>query len=410
MDSDRIFHTLHASSLVTTPIVDLAPVMFICLLGIFEPEFIRQMHPSLHKVFKLFMLFTYLVAVISMFSWRRLPGAPLFVMGLMCCAIATKVLIDSPSIDSVTGIISQYVKTGLGLALMVYWASTSPKRFFCIAALLSASIGMANLASELLHPNGLFVTGWTHVPCYVYGHKNMVVPTMLPGLICTAAYESVRDGRPRTLTGLYVLLVVANAAFSHSSTALATAVLILGLIVFFKCVRGLSVGPLTVFAGETVCMILLVFLQIQQRFADLIFKIFGKTVTFSSRTEIWANWVVLFDKSPLLGVGNLPQELLRALTKGVNAHESWLCILATGGFVRLGAYLLGAMALSRFLRPVRHDAVVRLGMVALMAFAVVGLMEVLDMNGSLLQMIAVLEGYVVFRRSAKKARAAVDCC
>ena len=56
MDSDRIFYTLHASSLVTTPIVDLAPVMFICLLGIFEPEFIRQMHPSLHKVFKLFML------------------------------------------------------------------------------------------------------------------------------------------------------------------------------------------------------------------------------------------------------------------------------------------------------------------------------------------------------------------
>lgn len=44
------------------------------------------------------------------------------------------------------------------------------------------------------------------------------------------------------------------------------------------------------------------------------------------------------------------------------------------------------------------------------AFAVVGLMEVLDMNGPLLQMIAVLEGYVVFRRSAKKARAGVDCC
>ena len=410
MDSDRISYSLRTSSLATTPIVDLAPVMFICLLGIFEPEFIRQVHPSLHKVFKLCMLFAYLVAVVSMFSWRRLPGVPLFVMGLMCCAIATRTLVDSPSIDSVAGIISQYVESGLVLALLVYWASSSPKKFFCIAASLSALIGLANLASELLRPNGLFMTGWTHVPCYVYGHKNMVVPSMLPGLICTAAYESVRGGRPRALTGLYVLLIVANAAFSHSSTALATAALLVGLIIVFKCVRGLSVGPLTVFAGETVCMILLVFLQVQQRFADLIFKLFGKTVTFSSRTDIWANWVVLFDRSPLLGVGNLPQELLRSLTRGVNAHEFWLGILATGGLVRLGTYLVGALALSCFLRPARRDAVVRLGMVALVGFAVVGLMEVLDMNMFLFQTIAFLEGYVVFRRSAKKASAAVDGC
>lgn len=402
--------SLRASSFATTPIVDLAPVMFLCLLGIFEPEFIRQVHPTLHKLFKLTMLFTYLVAVASMFSWRRLPGVSLFVMGLMCCAIATKVFIDSPSVDSIAGIVAQHVKTSLVLSLLVYWASSGPKKLFCTAALLSALFGMANLASEVLRPNGLYMTGWTHVPCYVYGHKNMVVPSMLPGLICTAAYESIRDGRPRVLTGLYVLLLVANAAFSHSSTALATAALILGAMAVLKCVRGLSIGPVMVFIGETVCMILLVFLRVQALFSDLIFKLFGKTVTFSSRTDIWANWVLLFDKSPILGVGNLPQELLRGLTKGVNAHEFWLGILATGGFVRLGTYLLGTLAFSHFLYPVRQDAVVRLGMITLMAFAVVGLMEVLDMNMSLFQTVAFLEGYVVFRRSAEKPAPVLDCC
>lgn len=388
-------------SFATTPIVDLAPVMFLCLLGIFEPEFIRQVHPSLHNLFKLLQRLSYLIAVASLFRWRRVPGILVFALGLMSTALLTQLLTAYPSIDSVWGIISQYIKIGLSLSLLVYWVSNDAGKFFGIASFLLASLALANLASEILRPDGLYMTGWTHVPCYVFGHKNMVVPAMIPGLICVAGYEGVSVGRPRALTGFYILLLILNALFSRSSTALAVVALVLLLAIVMRCFSGFSFGPVTVFTGETVAMILLVFLKVQEQFANLIFKLFKKSVTFSSRTEIWDKWVALFEESPIIGVGNLPQELLRSVTKGVNAHETWLGILATGGLIRLSVYLAGAFALWRFMRPVKRDAIVRLGMVGLAAFAVVGLMEAMDMNTALLQSLAVLEGYIAYCRFAE---------
>lgn len=388
---------LHAA-FAETAIVDLAPVMLICLLGIFEPEVIRQMHPSVHRVFKVCQYFGYGIAVVAVPRWRRIPGISMFMLGLMLSALMTKLLIESPSVDSVPSIISEYVKQALVLSLLVYWASCEARKFFGIAALLLTMLGVANLFAEIARPSGLYMTGWTHVPCYVFGHKNMIVPAMLPGFVCIAAYERIAKGRTRGLSGGYVLLLVANAAFSHSSTAFATSVLIVLLLLIARVYKGMYFGPITVFMGETVGMVLLVFLKIQERFSDLIYMLFEKTVTFSSRTDIWARWTDLIRSSPIFGVGNLNQELLRATTGGVNAHETWLGILATGGLVCLSVYLAGAIGLSRFMRPYKSDPVVRVGMVSLAAFAVVGLMEAMDMNGSLLQSVALLEGYIAYRR------------
>lgn len=407
MGSEQNLNSRLTSSFAITPIVDLAPVMFFCLLGIFEPEFIRQVHPSLHVAFKMLQGLSYVIAVGSMFRWRRIPGIPVFVFGLMSAALLTRFLSPYPSVDSVWGIISQYTKVALSLSLIVYWVSSDARKFFGVASLLLFTLAVANLASEILYPNGLYMTGWTHVPCYVFGHKNMVVPAMIPGLICVAGYEGISVGRPRVLTGFYILLLLVNALLSHSSTALAVAALVLLLAITMRCFKGFSFGPVAVFAGESVAMILLVFFRIQEQFANLIFRLFKKSVTFSSRTEIWDRWIALFQDNPLVGVGNLPQELLRSVTKGVNAHETWLGILATGGLIRLSVYLVGAFALWRFMRPVKRNAVVRLGMVGLAAFAVVGLMEVMDMNGALFQSFAILEGYIAYCRLNKPSDSSI---
>ena len=180
-------------------------------------------------------------------------------------------------------------------------------------------------------------------------------------------------------------MAVLNVTLARSSTSFA-AVFFASVLLLFVLVNGrIRICPSLLLIPSFLLSVLLLFNTIPGIFSNLIMSLFGKTVTFSGRTFIWAKTLSLLDSNLLFGIGSLPSELMRRLVGGVNAHSFLLGIMASGGFLRLLVYLLWVFCSVVAYRCSPKSLYERAPLVfGFACLAIVGLMENIDLTWCLL--------------------------
>lgn len=393
---DGLFSTLREKlrEWAECPLVFSPPLMLVILLGMFEPEIVIQMHPTLHSAFKAAVYGGYLVAAFSVLRWEKVPRTGLFVIALFASAVLSDSLARGFSWGVLESTVIDCAQMFLLCGLTVLWMRSCAKRFLGITSLLFVVLGVVNLGIEVLFPEGLYQAPWTHEPCFLFGHKNSVMTGMIPGLLTVGVWESISRRGKSSLTLAYLLLMLANVAASHSSTSMAAVAVLLVVYALYRTFPELPLTPTVVGVSGFLASVGLVFFQMQKYFDGVLGFLFGKTGDFSSRVLIWEKYVEFFLGSPLTGIGRMGSEALRFETGGVNAHNCLLSILSTGGVFRLVVYAVGLVSLGMAASPFLRDNGVRAFVLVLIAFAIYGLMETFDPSWYLIFSCAVLEGHL----------------
>jgi len=181
---------------------------------------------------------------------------------------------------------------------------------------------------------------------WLFGAKNAQISFILPAIFCSYLYYFKFNKFSKfnllkfialILIGCYILYMV------QSSTSIVVIVIFLALLklsnskIFTKfSMKKISVIYLLIVLG-------LVFLQIQNLFADFIINVLHKDLTFTGRTYIWNTTLDFIKRSPLYGYG-LEDSSLRIIKMqngdALHAHNMVLEILYSGGFLVFGLFSL----------------------------------------------------------------------
>ena len=368
-----------------TPVMFLSPLIFVVICAMFEPEVIVQGHPSLHKLIHLGSYVGALMGFVCLFKCKKLPSTVFLISGLCLTGIISAVFSDyAQSVDALDQCL-QHIRLMLTSLLFFYWLTCCPRKLARIASAYFFVLVILNLIIELARPGGLYTAAWTHEPCFLFGHKNTSILGFLPGFVFVFLNDYLNCGRLSVLSFAYWCLAVLNVTLARSSTSLA-AVFIASVLLLFVLASGrIRICPSLLLIPGFLLSALLLFNTIPGFFSNLIMSLFGKTVTFSGRTFIWAKTLSLLDSNLLFGIGSLPSELMRRLVGGVNAHSFLLGIIASGGLLRLLVYLLwvfcSAVAYRCSQKSLYECAPLVFGFTCL---AIVGLMENIDLTWCLL--------------------------
>lgn len=356
-----------------TPTV-LSILLMLALLGLFEPVYVAQSRPTMHMGFNLLMYFGVVLSAVCVVRWRMVPRVALFVFALMVAEGISSELAGNLSLYS---LVVRYVKLASVCALVQCFFVNRKDDLLFAGRVVFGAYALINLLAEVLVPAGLYQAAWTHEPCFLLGHKNSVLISLLPGVVFFCVGDCEHRGKLTWVSGLYIALVGANVVLSRSTTSiLAYGVMLVILLVMLR--RNVVVGLWLTFVVLCVGSFLLIVLQIQLELSWLIETVLQKSTDLSSRSTIWTNYLTAFKESPAFGLGSVDTEILRRLYGGVHAHSFILQVLAMGGAVRFALYGMGAFLLSRFPKSPHCRFAVVIACAALCAFAVVGLAESID--------------------------------
>jgi O-antigen ligase len=250
---------------------------------------------------RLVMLATYLpIMGMMLMHYREIPAAVLLLKGL---ALFVAILIASTlwSMDpgaSIRASVALSVTTVFGAVLYLHYGIGTVVKiiFFTLLGLILLSDVLAVVAPSIaIHPVP-HLGDWRGY----FTHKNVagqITTWMLP----VTLYLAVSRRIPLWLAGFAILVTLAFITMTHSKTALAVAILILGLAGVAWLLRSdirLS-GAVILSAGGVLALvaILLVFDP------DTLVGLFGKDATFTGRTYIWSELAYLIGQKPLLGHG-----------------------------------------------------------------------------------------------------------
>ena len=381
------------TGLLHQPIMCLAPLIALVSLGVFEPDYLVQMRPSIHFLVRQFVNLGCLLGVVAVLSTKKPPLTCLFVVALCISAEASSISSPYSAGFDAAGVAITYLRYFLCSALFIFWMKECPMRLLFVLSLYFWMICALNLISEVAFPGGLYRAAWTHEPCYLLGHKNSILLALLPGLVSVGLRDVLKAGRSGWRTYLYMLVVLCNVAIAGSSTSTAAIVIALLLAFLYSSWPNIKLGIASICSLGIASSALIVFLKIQEGFAPLLFAVFHKGITFSSRAPIWDKFIALFDGNQILGVGVISNEVSRALTGGVNAHNMLLGVLMTGGLIRLMIYAAAVAIACITVRKYITDSGIRVFLLVLVCLAVLGLMEAFDASWSLLFICALFEGY-----------------
>ena len=198
--------------------------------------------------------------------------------------------------------------------------------------------------SIVFFPNGLYRTSlvwneWTtsYEAQWIYGNKNNRIYWYII-LIMTAWERHVINGKSKFWPTIFTMILV------KSSTATTVAVIVgIGILVSVYKKKELRLNINTyVLVGICFVVTLMILAGAASFLRPIVEGIFNKDMTFSNRSQVWLQAVLLIIQKPLFGWGVTDSEnateLLGSLTF-VNAHNQILNCLWQGGIILFIVFL-----------------------------------------------------------------------
>lgn len=228
------------------------------------------------------------------------------------------------------------------------------KQFISVVKNALALLVIANLISMILFPEGLIQlqrveNEWNsyNVSWWLFGNKNSMFMWIFILNILAQISIFFRNGKNLSYYVDFGMIIatIATAFLSKSSTTIIAIILIslVPLMQGFLHTRfgRILLSPKFIVFGYIVLTVLLVS-SAQLSIFRVVADIFGKDITFTGRTNAWAQAVILVVQKPLFGYGLIGSETSKILLGAyafVNAHNTLMQTLINGG-VLLGIQFL----------------------------------------------------------------------
>lgn len=222
------------------------------------------------------------------------------------------------------------------------------KRGEMVLVIISRVLGiyvLLDFLALLFFPNGLIQEArvfdmWStaYDPIWVFGRKNnRIFYYMIEILLNGWRYTVRRNLHNKILSYVTVFVSLTAIVLEKSSTSLIVIVFVsVSMLIFLsKKERNLHINIKSFLFAYLLVAVAIVEGQ-TGLFQNIVVGIFKKTMTFSGRTIIWQQVLLLISQKPLFGWGDMGADAMSKLLGNVfftSAHNQWLNLLLQGGIV-----------------------------------------------------------------------------
>lgn len=254
-------------------------------------------------------------------------------------------------------------------------------KIWCIALLILVTV---DIVSMIMYPNGLYFDG-LYSDNWFLGYKTNRFNYYLPLCVFSAFLSFAIFKKCKAYIFLIIAIEIFGMMFTQA-TAAGVALLIFAVLLFiinlldagkikgrnkfFSLLFSYKAAFLVYFSSLAV-VFLISYLPLVQNIVYLLFK---KDATLTTRTAIWAACLIQVLKHPLIGIGFITISEFTKITGNwyaTSAHNMILTILVAGGAVSLVIYII-VMFLSIHNIDIRNRSLLCL-LLGVLAFWIVGL-------------------------------------
>jgi len=284
-----------------------------------------------------------------------------------------------------------------------YMLTKYPRTFVKSFAGLMKVYIVVNLLMLIILPDGVgrFIPDYNYLGANsrlsLLGLDNNYIKLFIPATV--AIYFSCENNRIQR--NFYFLLMFGTLLYVWSGTGVCCIAILMAYIFLLENTWiDRMIGYYRCFIVAVIAYAGTVSSGLIRTFSSLIENVLGKSITLSGRTFLWSQALKLIAQKPILGYGVLDGSLLYSPTNGhaYSAHNTALQILLQGGVLALVIFaafiLMAGMALKK---SVQTKASVESGYglmcVAMFAFFIVGIFEILVFSSPLLLMVMMVGHY-----------------
>ncbi len=193
-----------------------------------------------------------------------------------------------------------------------------------------------NLLTIFLFPGGIWKSSVSQMPCYFLGHKNQIFEYYFLPLVCAIIYTAKYRTNIARLWLMWVVIMVSVILTASKASLIACVCLVLPMsLATIKSVRVKRTGGIYLLSG-LILNFLVVILRIQDVFLGFL------NISFTGRTNIWDNTMVLIRDNFLFGYGGYVGDLngLSVFYHLISAHSGILQLMLDGGVLLFVLWLL----------------------------------------------------------------------
>lgn len=270
---------------------------------------------------------------------------------LLYALILAACLLVSTIINS--GSFSNYILTmGIFLAIIIFSdteLSKRPDEFITSAAIILGAYVLINFVTIVLFPNGFYVVanyikinGITMirdlVPCYFLGFRNVMFTTILPAIVLNIISWDISRKKINIFSLTVILAGISSFFILWSATSIMVSIIFIITYSVSKKIDNRTIINAIYFLCF-IFFITIVIFRLQDALSFIIVNILHKDLTFTNRTGIWDNAIMLIKQNPVLGYGYMEHEFYVNAIGASHAHDYYLDVWMRGGVLALLAFL-----------------------------------------------------------------------
>ena len=282
--------------------------------------------------------FSYLIFLIYFFYFvktRKKPG----IDAILMLAYYSWVLFEQIKSDFALGDF-YYTISALTIVILIETYSKDEKELIQALMLLFEFYIYINFATILINNMAGKTKELTFLGVYNTGIIYMIVAI---GISLFHIKYFGNKTRGTILICVSLLSMVLCASITPKLTAIIILLTFAFLVFFLRVFRKKDVSLIFLFSLTIIVSIFLIFIYSRNIdsfpvLGNIIIKIFGKRPTLTGRTEIWANTVDAFLRTPIIGYGDFPY-ITYDIRVAAHAHNEYLNIAVQYGVIGLAIYL-----------------------------------------------------------------------
>lgn len=314
-------------------------LIFILIIPYFKPDYfsyipvIRNIYSLLKFIFLYFLILQFLsVWIRNKIKWN---GFLLLIISLNLFPILRMFL--------VTGWNGEPIKQFIDVIALILIFEIYQKDWNALIRALMTFFELmvyANFITILVFPQGLYHEGlyWDN---WLLGYSNSEVKYLMVAGLISIIYSCITKTKKRSV--ILSCVVVITLLRLASVTGIVGMTVMIGLYLL-QSKRKINIFNLkNVAVATAICFIYFIIEQNIVKYVDIIAKVTGKTVTFTSRFNIWAKTIDLWLKNPMMGYGwktSVQRGIEYRNIYATNAHNTYLEYLYLGGIIELVLFIV----------------------------------------------------------------------
>ena len=352
-------------------------LIFLLLLPLYRPTYLAtESYTFLDAFFvygKLFSFFVALILYISgkinsskmRFNKKRAYSIAIYLLFFVCMLVSGLINHNMAEVGSA------FLPVITTIILYIRYVDDDVTKFLNPLSILLYLYVFINLITVVLYPNGMYSanvnemssrieTGW------FLGYRNPQVRILLPAVSLAFICDIIKYNRVRIKSYLLLLAALLTVVMIKSSTALVGFAVFL-IIYFIRWKWNVKVKPIWFLAFNGVFFLGIVVLRLQNLLSFLIVNLLHKDLSFTGRTIIWDQAILLIIQHPLFANG-ATQFPIGNYFVATHPHNFMLYLLVKSGIVGFLFFTVSAIICAKQLEKYQESKVIQVLIMEFCAF------------------------------------------